>query len=73
MEKYKLEDDYKKLISALIDDAVNHIFADAQDKLGITSGDILPEQELKLDEVKEQLSKVITEIVEFELETNGLR
>ena len=62
----------KNLIENLIDKKVNEVFIDVQDKLGITSGDTTPEQEIVLDDVKLNLAKIISEIIEFELETNGI-
>lgn len=62
-----------KLIYNLIEKKITEIFCEVQDKFGITSGDVLPEHELELDETKEKLSKIIKNIIEFELETNGIK
>ena len=62
----------RTLIKNLIDKKVNEVFVDVQDKLGITSGDTTPEQEMALEEVKSLLVNIITDIIKFELETNGI-
>ena len=62
----------RNLIDSLMDKKINEVFIDVQDKLGITSGDTTPDQEMALEEVKSLLVNIITEIIKFELETNGI-
>ena len=52
-------DNFKQFISKQVDDAVELIFMNAHGYALSTSGDITPEQELKLDSIKEDLKRLV--------------
>ena len=70
-------DNFKQFISKQIDDAVELIFINAHGYVSSTSGDITPEQVLKLDDIKEDLrqlieTQVIQNLTEEQLKSYGI-
>lgn len=70
-------DNFKQFISKQIDDAVELIFMNAHGYASSTSGDITPEQVLKLDAIKEDLkqlieTQVIQNLTEEQLKSYGI-
>lgn len=53
----------KDKIKDMLDEKVNEIFIECQSEMGIVSGDIAPEMELRLDEELDKLTKMIRDIL----------
>ena len=49
-----------------VNEKVNEIFAEYQDRYGITSGDIDPYASIELDEKMENLTDTIVEIIKYQ-------
>lgn len=56
----------KKVVEEKIDAFVNDLFCQVQDACGIESGDAYPEQVLALDDAKESLITIMTDILEMQ-------
>jgi hypothetical protein len=54
------DDDILKYTKNLLNDKIEEIFIDIHQKFNTESGDITPDQQFKLDELIEELSKLIT-------------
>lgn len=49
----------------IIDCAINKMFVDAQMQYGLSSGDIVPLDDMIIDDVKEQLLEVLARFVNY--------
>lgn len=59
-------DKYKTYINNKLDKYINELFLDIQIKEDIQSGDITPLQLYKLDELKDSLTDIIIEVLDYE-------
>lgn len=50
-----------------VNNGVNRIFYQIQKRVGIKNGDVAPEQELKIDAMKETMAETILETVKEQL------
>lgn len=54
------------IVRSEVNQGVNNIFYRIQNRVGIKNGDIAPEQELKLDALKEEMMETILEVIKEE-------
>lgn len=55
-------------IEELIADKVDNLFREIQNELNIISGDISPEDQLKLNNLQDELSALIYQIIDYQEE-----
>ena len=53
-----------------IDDKVNEVFLEFQDRYGIVSGDVEPLAQLDLSTKEEELANIVAEILKYQYELN---
>ena len=56
------------IVRSEVNQGINSIFYRIQNRAGIKHGDIAPEQEFKLDALKEELTETMLEVIKEELE-----
>ena len=54
------------IVRSEVNQGVNNIFYRIQNRVGIKHGDIAPEQEFKLDALKEEMMETILEVIKEE-------
>ena len=59
------------IVETQTNDKVNEIFANVQNHFGIEYGDIDPEQAMRLDEIQNDLTDLISQIIENQIAMKG--
>lgn len=62
----------KKELLELIEEKTDDVFLEYQEKNDIKSGDISPEQVLRLDELQNELADLVTHVGSRQEEQNGI-
>jgi len=67
MEKKITREEIKLQVNELLEDKLDDLILEMQNKLGIEYGDVYPDVAMKCDEIQEKMADVISLILEMQL------
>lgn len=56
----------KERINEMLADKINEVFAEMQKEMNIESGDILPMDNLELDDLTDKMAEVIARVISYQ-------